>query len=304
MQKSRRNKGCSGLGVSVFLCALLWARSLWFSKNGRRQAALEQKPILDDYYAAFHDSDGFFTDVRESDWRMMMERTISTPDCADDCRGEEPHKWFQNNWEPSFTCLHERRIGRWGDGGKWVCDPHRIAKKPNGDHCLVYSIGSNNDFSFEESVLRDISRDCEIHTFDHTIGPSPSNLPKDGDIRFHPWGLADADNGTSSSRTMQTIMEDLGHGNTEIDILKIDCDKCEWITFPSWFDGNVSIRQIVVELHGYTEGKMQPPAMRLMTFLKQHGYVIFHKEPNTIGCRGACIEYSFLRLVKPEVRLL
>jgi hypothetical protein len=86
-------------------------------------------------------------------------------------KGSRPQAWFQNNWEPSFTCLHERRIGGNGDGPKWVCDPHRI----DPDNCLVYSFGSNNEFSFEEAILRDISAKCEIHTFDPTIGPTPSS---------------------------------------------------------------------------------------------------------------------------------
>jgi hypothetical protein len=30
--------------------------------------------------------------------------------------------------------------------------------------CLVYSVGSNNDFSFEEAVLDKIGHHCEIHT--------------------------------------------------------------------------------------------------------------------------------------------
>lgn len=42
-----------------------------------------------------------------------------------------------------------------------LADPHRIAKS---DDCLVYSIGSNNDFSFEEAVLKHIGQHCEIHT--------------------------------------------------------------------------------------------------------------------------------------------
>lgn len=51
--------------------------------------------------------------------------------------------------------------GKVGDGGKWICDAHRIREQ---EECLVYSIGSNNDFSFEASVLKDIGQHCEIHT--------------------------------------------------------------------------------------------------------------------------------------------
>ena len=35
--------------------------------------------------------------------------------------------------------------------------------------CLIYSVGSRGDFSFEEAVRKDVSKHCEVHTFD----PSP-----------------------------------------------------------------------------------------------------------------------------------
>jgi hypothetical protein len=73
-------------------------------------------------------------------------------------------------------------------------------------------------------VWLDVSPDCEIHTFDPTIGGQPSNLPA-GNIQFHPWGLAGQDNGTF--KTLPAIINELGHTGREIDIFKIDCEGCE-----------------------------------------------------------------------------
>ena len=56
---------------------------------------------------------------------------------------ESPGAFIQNNWEPLLSCANEERIGSLGDGGKWICDPGKIS---NSKHCLVYSIGSNEDF--------------------------------------------------------------------------------------------------------------------------------------------------------------
>jgi hypothetical protein len=53
--------------------------------------------------------------------------------------------WFQQNYEPNFSCAEEERVGN-GDGGKWICSPHRINEIAVEQRCLVYSIGSNNDF--------------------------------------------------------------------------------------------------------------------------------------------------------------
>lgn len=134
---------------------------------------------------------------------------------------------------------------------------------------------------------------CEIHTFDPTIGEQPSNLPA-GNIHFHPWGLAAQDNGTS--KTLPTIVKELDHTGREIDILKIDCEGCEWDTYTGWFDGSTTIRQIQIELHGGTEEEPPTSAQSFMLFLKSKVYVIFHKEAKILGCAGACIEYAFLLL--------
>ena len=166
-----------------------------------------------------------------------------------------------------------------------MCDPFRISEK---ESCLVYSIGSNNNFMFEEAVLEEISPDCEIHTFDHTVGPAPSKKPTK--VLFHPWALGKA--AGPAGRSMPEIVRELGHSGKVIDILKIDCEGCEWTTYKEWFGEDVYIRQLQVELH---KGTPQP-AQQFFEFLQQLGYVVFHKEPNTLGCGGSCIEYAFLKL--------
>ena len=91
--------------------------------------------------------------------------------------------------------------------------------------------------------------------------------------------------------TVQDIMSKLGHQNRTIDIFKIDCEGCEWESYEGWFEG-ASIRQIQVELHYITK------AEALMRYAYKNNFVIFHKEPNTLGCKGVCIEYAFLRLTE------
>lgn len=290
--------------LPVIAFAILFVyRSLNPTERLRAPSELFQSSTAADasFKAAREGSDGFFDDIRASDWKLLIERTQATPHCKSSCEPEPAEAWYQNNWEPNFTCLHERRIGLWGDGGKWVCDPHRITAKSNaGNGCLVYSIGSNNDFSFEESVLQDISPHCEIHTFDPTVGEYPSNLPTNGNVKFHAWGLAANDDG--AYHTLPTMVRELEHYDKEIDILKIDCEGCEWSTYGSWLSKGVRARQIMIELHGSTLGENPVPATKFMEFLSQHGYVIFHKEPNTLGCQDSCIEYSFVRLAIPEDR--
>lgn len=130
-----------------------------------------------------------------------------------------------HEWHEEFTCPLKERFGSWGDGGKWVCAWHHIANKiENGQGCLVYSIGSNSETSFENSVLSKLPG-CEVHTFDHTV--SEGFRPTPG-ITFHRTGLAAADDDARNLSTLPTIRRRLGHAHREIDILKIDIEGNEY----------------------------------------------------------------------------
>lgn len=139
---------------------------------GRSQSA----PLSnsDDFALAKRESLDFFDDIPSSHWNLLKQKVADmSPNyntwylphpgkaAPGDKRNNKDGYFYQNHYEPEFVCLHERRVGRLGDGGKWICDPHRIT---NQDDCLVYSVGSNNDFSFEQSVLDEIGQHCEIHT--------------------------------------------------------------------------------------------------------------------------------------------
>jgi hypothetical protein len=163
---------------------------------------------------------------------------------------------------------------------------------------LVYSIGSNNDFQFENSIYESISKNCEIHTFDPTVGNNPSNKPEN--VKFHAWGISNKNFINSKGydmRTIENITRTLGHLNQKIDIFKIDCEGCEFTTYKTWgLSSNTNnIVQIQIEVHGYLLQKMRP-AFDLLSYMEENDYVIFHKESNTIGCKGKCIEYSLIKL--------
>jgi hypothetical protein len=237
--------------------------------------------------------------------------------------------FFGHNFDPNFSCRSEVRVGGLGDGPKFVCDPHRISSAAalnwrmldgsddsSNKRCLVYSFGCGGNFRFEiglQEILGTNHR-CEIHVFDST--DYSSAVPKHMDIHFHNWGLR-RDRGpntnddftpdenvafqlSKSINSMKYIslsqtMKILGHNNKVLDILKIDCEGCEWKVFMDWL-GESSVkppRQVLVEVH-----RSPAPFARNFFFeMKKHGYVIFHKEPNLPGCpKGDCVEYGFLKL--------
>lgn len=197
--------------------------------------------------------------------------------------------FWQIFYEPSFSCMFKRRVGNAGEGGKWVCDPYLIAKKALDQPCLVYSVGSNGQYDFEEAVHKEVSPACEIHTIDmndwrHYGRGAPPKF-----VSYHKYKL-----GNPPATSLSTIVHDLGHASRTIDIFKIDCEGCEWDTFRSWFGQGVYIRQILIELHG-TGHSNGSNAHDFFNFLFNQGYVVFNKEPNTLGCGGKCIEYGFLK---------
>lgn len=215
----------------------------------------------------------------------------SAPKVKGDCHA--PVFW-QVHYEPSFRCAFERRIGGAGEGGKWVCDPSKISDKiSRGEGCLVYSVGSNGQYGFEEAVHKTISPACEIHTIDKNNWKVYGRPPPEEYIHYHEYALGVLPNATP----MSTIVHELGHDRKTIDIFKIDCEGCEWSTFRKWFGHGVYIRQILVELHG--TGDAGENAHDFFNFLFDQGYVVFSKEPNIFSGGGVCVEYGFLKM-SPE----
>mmetsp|Transcript_2170 Transcript_2170/g.3655 ORF Transcript_2170/g.3655 Transcript_2170/m.3655 type:complete len:346 (-) Transcript_2170:210-1247(-) len=265
-----------------------------------------------DFELAKQESFGFFDDIGSSDWNMLKDKVRAmSPNFntwylphvdsegipRGDNRNRKPGYFYQNHYEPDFVCQYERRIGKVGDGGKWICDPHRIAEQ---EECLVYSVGSNNDFSFEEAVLREIGPHCEIHTFD--FGNYAAGAEKVGTrlhegvnktaVVYHQVGVGLDE--PPKFKSLKTIVEELGHVNRTVDIFKIDCEGCEWETSPHWFEAPVFLRQVQVELHK-SDVQATPKFFDLMY---EHDYVITHKEPNIAysGPKNLAIEYAFLKL--------
>jgi hypothetical protein len=249
------------------------------------------------YSLAYKESLGFFDDISDEEWEQLKKKiqemqpnTNGDPNASDLDTGA----FFQQHYEPDFTCRHERRIGQLGDGGKWVCDPHRLAARNRS--CLVYSVGSSGETSFEAAIRREIGAHCEVHTFD--IKNYTEQVDATGAI-FHQWGIAEANyrEGVYVYRTLQQTIEELGHVGRTIDIFKIDCDGCEWRTFSSWLDANVTLRQVLIELHEAKQKIVKQP--ETMDFFKRMAkdYVIFHKEPNIQFWNDLrCVEYAFLKL--------
>jgi hypothetical protein len=241
---------------------------------------------------SMNESDGWFCEL-DSDWkrRKMLHHIQDKRNRISDVRSA----FFQNNWEPTIQCEFERRLGNPGDGGKWVCDIHRF-KQMNDTNLLIYSFGSNGDFSFERAIKEQLSK-AEIHTFDMGTYQCPDNL-----CTFH---QARLDNGKyDGSKSLQMVINELSHQKRQIHILKVDIEGSEFNLFEELFNSSTKnrtdvpyIRQILFEIH-LGPDKSEEVCRRthkLFELFRSNNYAIFHKEVNLYDPQNV-FEYALLRL--------
>jgi hypothetical protein len=243
-------------------------------------------------YLSMNESDEWFCEF-DSDWkrRKILHHIQNKRNHISDQRSI----FFQNNWEPTIQCEFERRLGNTGDGGKWVCDIHRYVQM-NITNLLIYSFGSNGDFSFERAIKEQLSK-AEIHTFDMGLYKCPDDLCK-----FHQTRLGNGKN--DSSKSLQMIINELGHQNRQIHILKVDIEGSEFNLFEELFNSSTKnqidapfIRQILFEIHLGSD-KSEEPCRRthkLFELFHSNNYAIFHKEANLYDPQNV-FEYALLRL--------
>lgn len=245
-----------------------------------------------------------------------------------------PESVLFDPYEPESTCLSEERVGgmhrysSFGDGPKFVCGVNYIKEVYSsekfagmGKPCLAYSVGSYNRIEFEQFAK--IHLGCEVHTFDPTLTES---FVGDAYATFHPWGFGKdgeliklstvatpTKNSTKISvetMSLRRVMTQLNHISDtpsgaaklrKLDILKIDCEGCEYeAILEAFYDiaaGVLEVDQIQVEVHGLFTGISDLPLKLKEFFLAADSAKmrVFHKERNGWGCRGTgCIEYAFV----------
>jgi Methyltransferase domain len=185
---------------------------------------------------AFRESDGFFDDIVDPAWGRMRKHAQKNMIPLSSSKASPEDYFFKVN--PSFTCPHVNRIsgmGGHGRGPKWVCDVHRLSKQSD---CLIYSVGRNaGEFGFEDELANRLGTHCEIHVFDPDYIVRLTDAETETkNIHYHKWGLhssystdiGNSNDGSMEFKTFQESLETLGHQGRKIEILKFDCDNCEW----------------------------------------------------------------------------
>jgi len=216
--------------------------------------------------------------------RQSEVTQVSHPLPWDSHKQPNGHGFWMYNWEPNFSCPQAERLGAVGGGGKWLCD---IYKEEGDSDCLIYSIGSNNEFGWEMSMHEKLP-ECEIHVFDHTVtDPKPPSF-----VRYHAWGISSIN--TRGCKSMHATLHALGHQGRRINTLKVDIEGAEYeAIMPLLVNGSLdSVHQLLLEIH--LAPKAPAKIHTFMWALAERGWVIFSKEANPL-----CLcnyEYSFLNL--------
>ncbi|RFU32158.1 hypothetical protein B7463_g4147, partial [Scytalidium lignicola] len=189
----------------------------------------------------------------------------------------------------SFNCPVEiERIGRMGDGGKWVC-------------------GVQNESSFEQELLT--RTNCRVWGYDYSVNDFGPVLDESNRQRtsFMQAGIA----GQSSPNSVPpffSIMDIMAmNGHDYIDLLKIDIEFAEFEALAAMDDALPSnhefpIGQILIELH-----LSQPSDITLTRFLswwealENRGFRPAWTEPNLMvvtlraeDLMPRCAEYTLL----------
>lgn len=198
---------------------------------------------------------------------------------------------------PTYDCDPNQfsRVGGDGDGGKWVCGPLVV-----DDTCVIFSLGSNNQFDFEQAIKTHTQGKCKIFTFDCTGNWS------DPSTTFYPWCLASSDfvkDGRTYKR-LGNIMKELNVA--KISYLKMDIEGYEWQVFDELLDDSVrsiSPQQISFELHVADSTALIAdlgnnanwvyPVVKLARRIDAAGYYFAVAEKNTL-C-GTCSEYVIVK---------
>jgi hypothetical protein len=84
-------------------------------------SSIDFQTVDNKYALAFEESLGFFDNIHQDEWEIMRNITLARVNNENTHHplndAYKPNKWYQKNWDPDFSCRHEKKIGV-GDGAK------------------------------------------------------------------------------------------------------------------------------------------------------------------------------------------
>ena len=238
--------------------------------------------------------------------------------------------YFEHAWRPEQPpCTSTTRFGPEGEGGKVVCDAENRRRGLANRHCLVVSVGLNDDTRAEQAIFRSHPH-CEIEGHDGTLTAAKRRLlPREG-LVYIPHNLNKSSYKRYEGRVVSLLKIDCEVSHTATaptaqppsfparllsSLLKpspsLTCalacvcvhgtaQGCEFSLLAPWLD-HVCTEQITLEVHGCPRMRylLGPSHVRLskahaLLLRLDREFKIFHREPNPRFPDG-CLEYSLQR---------
>lgn len=301
---SMHNKVLFALLILLILLGVEWnlvwssdTLSVTYEKNDDKRALKSANSVHKDYELAYNQSLGyFFNSITNKEWKMRQQwaQWVIQQRYVNDIEKywKTADMWYFYHFEPSFSCPFQKRVRGEGDGPKWTCDPHQLKRLAQEQSCLIYSIGSNGDYQWEDGMYIETDGLCEVHVFDYS---KDYKRPEDSErnIHFHQWGLQSSQEPQKGRKwkTLPQMIKELGHENRTINVFKIDCEGCEWSTFQDWV--SLDIRQILIETHYLPENRTH--GLEFFDSFAKNNFVMFSKESNP-WAGGKCFEFSYVKM--------
>ncbi|KAH9988439.1 methyltransferase domain-containing protein [Russula compacta] len=207
---------------------------------------------------------------------------------------------------PAFQCPHHvERIGRLGDGGKWLCGVERLSTQRK---CVIYSFGINGESSFE-AALMERAPGCEVWGYDFTVtgfGPEIEDSPElRARSHFQPWALGGHNAHGSDDHPKYFTLDALMKLNDRY-------EGAEFSTLTTFLAANkpdgllakttLPIGQLQLELHAWDDYANFAFFHDWWAALEAAGLRPFWTEPNLVyvnyakGGKPNLAEYSFINI--------
>ena len=185
--------------------------------------------------------------------------------------------------------------------------------------CLVYSFGINDNVEWEEKIAQEFG--CDVFAFDPTSKFDTNVAPG---VTFHQLGLQGAGVDVSKThshdydaldptklRSLGEIMKLMGHENRNIDVLRLDCEGCEWGVLKQLACSGESqfVKQLMVEMHfqknlGLASDDDVLIAADAITCLEDERWAIASMEKQGCGPKDAQYTESVLKFLPASNFLL
>lgn len=190
---------------------------------------------------------------------------------------------------PQVACPTMVRVGKLGDGGKYVCNPWRVS-----EDCVIYSLGVSGEVSFETDLYETTGRRCRFYCVDPGGQAADLFKPFNGTfIQAYMTGKADP---AAQRTSIAALMQKYNH--KKVDIIKMDIESWEFDSFKGFFDEtkitneHTPACQLFIEFH-HVDANLEKWTT-LFSALETRGFRMFSKEAN-MYC-PQCHEYSYIHL--------